>query len=105
MARFRPERPAWVRDKTVLQAHPWPTTEGADDPDDPTGYMYTMACTVSGIDELVLISWRAVNRGLAEITFRQWLEDGWAVLSRTFFNEPCRFVFRTGAITGFGAPR
>ena len=60
-----------------------------------------MACTGSGISELVLINWRAADRRLAEITFRTWLDGNWAVLSRTFFNEPCRYVFRTGAVTGF----
>ena len=96
MARDRPERPAWLQDRTLVQAHP------LDVPDDVTStYEYTMACTVSGSSSLVLIFWRARSRLHAEATFQEWLDNGWAIMNRTFFNEPCRYVFRTAAVTGF----
>jgi uncharacterized protein YecA (UPF0149 family) len=60
-----------------------------------------MACTVAGENSVVLITWRARSPEEAEVTFHQWLEKGWGALSKTFFNEPCRYVFRTGAVTGF----
>ena len=95
MVRNRPKYPAWVQDRTLVQAHPW------DDPDLVGGLEYQMACTVSGESSVVLVTWRARNPKDAEVTFQKWLEGGWGVLSKTFFNEPCRYVFRTGAVTGF----
>jgi hypothetical protein len=81
----------------MIQAHP------LDAPDDSAGTKekYLMACTVSGASSLVLIAWRARDLEHAEATFQAWLDQGWAVLNRTFFNEPSRYVFRTAAVTGF----
>ncbi|HEV2784256.1 MAG TPA: hypothetical protein VGX25_33135 [Actinophytocola sp.] len=107
MARYRPEeRPAWLREGVTFEAEP-----RAYDPDDPktlpydpyAPLAYTMACTVAGRDGVYLIAWRARNRVDAEATFQEWLNKGWAIMSRTFWGEPCRYVFRTAAITGFVA--
>jgi hypothetical protein len=98
MAQRRPqEYPAWLRDKGLIQAEP------LDVPDDPANTQsYLMACAVSGAtSSLVLISWKARDRRHAEVTFQDWLDKGWGVLSRSFFNVPCRWVFRTGAVNGF----
>ena len=96
MALNRPKYPAWVQNRSLVQAHPW------DEPDALAGGQdYLMACTVAGESSVVLITWRARDRDDAEVTFQKWLDQDWGVLSKTFFNEPCRYVFRTGAVTGF----
>ncbi len=73
-----------------------------DVPFDPSAERYTMACVVSSRSNPVfLIHWRAHDPDDAEATFLEWIAKGWAVMTRTFFDEPCRYVFRTSAISGF----
>lgn len=62
---------------------------------------FTVACTVSGRTEVFLIAWWARSYDEAEEQFQKWLSKGWAMMSRTFFNERCRYVFRPGAVNGF----
>ena len=95
MARSRPESPAWIRESKRTVARP------LDRKPRPGDKRFTVACTVSGLNPVFLIAWWAPNHKLAEKEFRAWLDDDWATISRTFFDEPCVYLFRTGAVTGF----
>jgi hypothetical protein len=95
MARSRPENPAWLRESQAIIARPLDIRFA------PGAERFTIACTVVGRSPVFLIAWWARDFDAAETTFRAWLSEGWAMMSRTFFDEPCRYVFRTGAVTGF----
>lgn len=96
---FRPERPAWLRAAVLLEAFPVHVPRRLI-----TGNnLYTMACTIAGRDPVICIEWKAGTPEQAEDSFLEWLSDGWAKMSHTFYNDvrPDYYVFRTGAITGF----
>ncbi len=95
MARSHPERPAWLRESHHTIARPLDVRFA------PGAERYTVACTVVGRNPVFLIAWWARDFDDAETSFRGWLSESWRTMSRTFFDEPCRYVFRTGAVTGF----
>lgn len=95
MARHGADAPAWARGKDIHLADPLNVQFGTG------ARQYLIACTVAGQRAVFTIRWRARDRVDAEDTFLQWLKDGWAIMNQTFYGEPCRYVFRTGAILGF----
>src|SRR6266545_5189244 len=96
MAASSPDRPAWLREKRMAVARPLGIRFN------PTARQYIMACVVSSrTNPVFLIAWWARDPDDAEATFLEWIANGWAMMSRTFFDEPCRYVFRTSAISGF----
>jgi hypothetical protein len=91
-----PDRPAWLRETRMSVARP------LDKHFDPSANRYIMACVVSSrTNPVFLIAWRAHDPREAEATFLEWIAQGWAIMTRTFFDERCRYVFRTSAISGF----
>lgn len=96
MPRSGPDHPPWLAGEGLIEAEP------LDKPFDPLApERYLMACTVSGRKEVFMIRWRARDLGDAEATFADWLSQGWAVISKSFLGQPCRYVFRTGAVSAF----
>src|SRR5256884_9965088 len=102
MARDR-DRPAWLRDLNHIRAIPVerPGQPVAGLRKSPGATEYEIACTVSGLNSVIVILWWAQDLYQAEATFQEWLDQSWAVLDRTFFDWHEDYKFRTGAITGF----
>jgi hypothetical protein len=92
--------------RSPLDPPPWARGDGPHvavplDPPFNEGRGFVIACTTAGVTGRLLIRWRAHDPEHAEKTFREWLNQGWAVLNQTLNGEPGRYVFRTGSISGF----